>query len=65
MIARLEEAERELAEIAGLEGGRLRLVSFPSASATLVTRAMSEFRARFPPGVDFSSPSGARGSLPA
>ncbi len=30
VIARLDEAERELAEIAGLEGGRLRLVSFPT-----------------------------------
>ena len=29
-IARLEEAERELAAIAGLEGGELRLASFPS-----------------------------------
>jgi DNA-binding transcriptional LysR family regulator len=47
VIARLDEAERELAEIAGLDAGRVRLVSFPSASATLVTRAMSEFRARF------------------
>ena len=28
-IARLEEAERELASIAGLEGGELRLASFP------------------------------------
>jgi molybdate transport repressor ModE-like protein len=48
VIARLEEAERELAEIAGLEGGRLRLMSFPTASAALVTRAMAEFRERFP-----------------
>jgi molybdate transport repressor ModE-like protein len=48
VIARLDEAERELAEIAGLEGGRLRLMSFPTASATLVTRAMSVFHARFP-----------------
>jgi molybdate transport repressor ModE-like protein len=48
VIARLEEAERELAEIAGLEGGRLRLMSFPTASATLVTRGMSEFNRRFP-----------------
>jgi molybdate transport repressor ModE-like protein len=48
VIARLEEAERELAEIAGLEGGRLRLMSFPTASATLVTRAMSDFNRRFP-----------------
>lgn len=48
VIARLDEAERELAEIAGLEAGRVRLVSFPSASATLVTLAMSEYRRRFP-----------------
>ena len=42
-IARLDEAERELAAIAGLEGGELRLASFPSASATLVTAAVSQF----------------------
>src|SRR5690349_12947680 len=48
VICRLEEAERELAQIAGLEGGRLRLASFPTASATLMTRALSEFRKRFP-----------------
>jgi DNA-binding transcriptional LysR family regulator len=48
VIARLEEAERELADIAGLETGRLRLMSFPTASATLVTRAMSDFNRRFP-----------------
>ena len=47
VIARLDEAERELTEIAGLEGGRLRLMSFPTASAALVTRAMADFRARF------------------
>src|SRR5918996_1954719 len=48
VIARLDEAERELAAIAGLEGGRLRLASFPTASATLVTRAVSTFRERHP-----------------
>jgi DNA-binding transcriptional LysR family regulator len=48
VLTRLEEAERELSGIAGLEGGRLRLVSFPTASATLMTRGMSEFRSRFP-----------------
>jgi DNA-binding transcriptional LysR family regulator len=48
VISRLDEAERELAEIAGLEGGRLRLISFPTASATLMTLAMSEFRRRHP-----------------
>src|SRR3954453_8654390 len=48
VMCRLEEAERELAQIAGLEGGRLRLSSFPTASATLMTRALSLFRQRFP-----------------
>ena len=48
VICRLEEAERELTEIAGLQGGRVRLVSFPTASATLVTHAVSTFRKRFP-----------------
>jgi DNA-binding transcriptional LysR family regulator len=47
-MCRLEEAERELAQIAGLEGGRLRLASVPTASATLMTRALSLFRQRFP-----------------
>jgi DNA-binding transcriptional LysR family regulator len=48
VICRLEEAEREIAQIAGLEGGRLRLACFPSASATLMTRALALFRQRFP-----------------
>jgi DNA-binding transcriptional LysR family regulator len=48
VMCRLEEAERELAQIAGLEGGRLRLASFPTASATLMTKALSIFRQRFP-----------------
>jgi DNA-binding transcriptional LysR family regulator len=48
VMCRLEEAERELAQIAGLEGGRLRLASFPTASATLMTSALSIFRQRFP-----------------
>src|ERR671924_807106 len=47
-IARLEEAEHELKAIAGLAGGELRVASFPSASATLLTEALGEFRARFP-----------------
>ena len=48
VIARLDEAERELSQIAGLEGGRLRLASFPTASATLMTRALALFNQRFP-----------------
>jgi DNA-binding transcriptional LysR family regulator len=47
-IARLEEAERELAAIAGLEGGELRLASFPTASATVLTEAVSIFHGRHP-----------------
>ncbi len=47
-IARLEEAERELAAIAGLEGGEVRIASFPSASATLLTMAVSDFVEKHP-----------------
>jgi molybdate transport repressor ModE-like protein len=47
-IARLAEAERELAAIAGLAGGELRLASFPSASATVLTEAVSTFHSRHP-----------------
>lgn len=47
-IARLDEAERELAALAGLEGGEVRIASFPSASATLLTSAVSDFVARYP-----------------
>jgi molybdate transport repressor ModE-like protein len=48
VLCRLDEAERELAQIAGLEGGRLRVTSFPTASATLMTAALSRFRQAFP-----------------
>ncbi len=48
VICRLEEAERDLTEIAGLESGRVRVISFPSASATVLTRAIGLFRPRFP-----------------
>jgi DNA-binding transcriptional LysR family regulator len=47
-IARLELAERELANLSELESGELRLVSFPSASATLITEAASIFTQRHP-----------------
>jgi DNA-binding transcriptional LysR family regulator len=47
-IARLEQAEHELAAIAGLAGGELRIASFPSASVTLLTEALSRFRAAHP-----------------
>ena len=47
-IARLEEAEHELNAIAGLEGGELRIASFPSASATLLTRRCRSSLGRHP-----------------
>jgi len=47
-LARLEEAEHELKAIAGLHGGELRIASFPSASATLLTEALAEFGDRHP-----------------
>ena len=47
-ICRLDEAERELKAIAGLEGGEVRIASFPSASATLLTLAVSEFTKKHP-----------------
>jgi DNA-binding transcriptional LysR family regulator len=43
VLARLDEAQQELGEIAGLRRGRLRLASFPAAIATLVPRAIALF----------------------
>src|SRR4051812_30078411 len=48
ILARLADAESELEAIAGLRGGRLRLVSFASAGATIVPRAIARFRDRHP-----------------
>jgi DNA-binding transcriptional LysR family regulator len=48
VLARLEDAEEELAAIAGLRGGRLRLVTFPSAGAALVPDAVAAFNERYP-----------------
>ena len=48
VICRLEETERDLTAIAGLEGGEVRIASFPSASATLVTGAVSRFSTLHP-----------------
>src|SRR3954470_17587559 len=48
ILARLDAAERELEAIAGLRGGRLRLVSFLSAAASLMALAIAEFRHRHP-----------------
>jgi DNA-binding transcriptional LysR family regulator len=48
ILARLDAAEDELAAIAGLRGGRLRLACFQSAGATLVPRAVASFHERHP-----------------
>src|SRR3954463_13634701 len=48
ILARIEDAEEELAAIAGLRGGRLRIATFQSAGATLIPRAVGEFHRRHP-----------------
>jgi len=48
ILARLGDAEQELAAIAGLRGGRLRLGSFLSGGATLIPHAVAAFRAEHP-----------------
>jgi DNA-binding transcriptional LysR family regulator len=53
IIARLESAEEDLAAIAGLRGGRLRLVCFQSAGATVVPEAVATFHEQHP-GVELS-----------
>jgi DNA-binding transcriptional LysR family regulator len=48
ILARIESAEGELADLAGLRGGRLRLISFQSGGATLAPRAVAAFHERHP-----------------
>ncbi len=48
IVARLHAAEAELAAIAGLRGGELRMASFPTAGATLMPLAIAIFRAQHP-----------------
>src|SRR5918996_2245080 len=48
ILARLECAQEDLAAIAGLRGGKLRLICFQSAGATLVPRAVAAFHERHP-----------------
>jgi DNA-binding transcriptional LysR family regulator len=48
VLARLEAAEAELAAIAGLRAGRLRMASFPTAGATLMPLAIATFRSAHP-----------------
>jgi DNA-binding transcriptional LysR family regulator len=48
ILHRLADAEAELEAMAGLRGGRLRLVAFPSAGGSLMPEAVARFRARHP-----------------
>ncbi|MFC4503121.1 MULTISPECIES: LysR family transcriptional regulator [Streptomyces] len=48
ILSGLTAAEEEVAAIAGLRAGRVRLVSFPSGSSTLVPTALAALRADHP-----------------
>jgi molybdate transport repressor ModE-like protein len=48
ILARIDSAEEELAALAGLRGGRLRLISFQTGGATLAPRAVASFHERYP-----------------
>lgn len=48
ILARLEAAEAELAAIAGLRAGQLRMASFPTAGATLMPLAIARYRSNHP-----------------
>ncbi|HVO53274.1 MAG TPA: LysR substrate-binding domain-containing protein [Solirubrobacterales bacterium] len=48
VLSRLELAETEIKEIAGLHGGRLRLATFRSAGETILAEAITTFHERHP-----------------
>jgi DNA-binding transcriptional LysR family regulator len=48
ILARLADAEAELDAISGLRAGRLRILSFLSAGATIMPAAIARFRAAHP-----------------
>ena len=48
VLAALDAAEEEISAIAGLRSGRVRLMAFPSSSATLVPKALAILRSRHP-----------------
>ncbi len=48
ILAALDAVEEEVAAIAGLRSGRVRLMAFPSSSASLVPRALRLVRERYP-----------------
>jgi molybdate transport repressor ModE-like protein len=53
VLARLTAAEDEVAAIAGLRAGRVRIAAFPSGSATLMPGALTRLRAAHP-GIEVS-----------
>lgn len=48
VLSALDAAEEEVAAIAGLRSGRVRLWAFPSSSATVVPHALALVKRRFP-----------------
>lgn len=48
VLAALDNAEAEVAAIAGLQTGRVRLMAFPSSSASLVPSALAQVKAEHP-----------------
>src|SRR5919107_1915068 len=48
ILARLDDAEAELAALSGLRAGRLRLAAFPSAASSIAPTAIARFRALHP-----------------
>jgi DNA-binding transcriptional LysR family regulator len=48
VLTALDAAEEEVAAIAGLRAGRVRLMAFPSSSASLVPGALALVKERFP-----------------
>jgi molybdate transport repressor ModE-like protein len=53
VLTRLSAAEEEIAAIAGLRAGRVRLAAFPSGSATLLAGALTRLQDEHP-GIDVS-----------
>ncbi|MEO7069888.1 MAG: LysR family transcriptional regulator [Nostocoides sp.] len=48
VLSALDAAEEEVAAIAGLRSGRVRLMAFPSSSATLVPKALALVKREYP-----------------
>jgi DNA-binding transcriptional LysR family regulator len=48
ILTQLDAAEAELGAIAGIDGGELRMASFPTAGATLMPLAIAAFRSAYP-----------------